>query len=99
MDTLHGILAELGIAPPTLHPEREVHPEQHWIVDEPFEPVPGEAYELAYGKVLVDGGERHIIKRVRIDSVAPAAWLDLDTGALLDPELQALPVRGYRILR
>jgi len=98
MDRLHGILAELGIAPPLLHPEREVRVDaQHWIVEEPFRPISGESYELAYGKSLDDSGDEHyIVKHVRIDD---ATWLDLDTGATLASEFQELPVLAYRVLR
>ncbi|WP_147375670.1 hypothetical protein [Noviherbaspirillum cavernae] len=99
MATLHGILAELGIENPDMHPEREMHHAAAWIVDRPFEPIEGESYELAYGKLLVDGGEGHVIKKVRIDGVAPQAWIDLDTGRALDSQLQMLPVRGFRLLQ
>lgn len=96
MGTLHGILAELGIEPPLMHPEREAWAKPEWIVDRPFVPVQGESYELAYGNIPAGAGQRPVIKRIRADGPAPANWFDLDEGMPLDPGLHAYPVRGFR---
>lgn len=97
MATLHGILAELGIEPPILHPEREVRYAQ-WITNEKFIPVEGRSYELAFGKIRYAGEERHVIKRVRIDGPAPGNWFDLDEGRPLDSDLHAFMVKAFRPL-
>lgn len=96
MATLHGILAELGIEPPDMHPEREPHHESDWIVDEMFLPVEGQSYQVTYGKIFFDGQHRYVLKRIRIDGPEPDDWLDLDQKKPLDRELQALAVKGFR---
>lgn len=97
MSTLHGILAELGIAPPETHPEREPHGSQ-WTVNEPFTPTPGLSYEIAYGKILFNGEEKHVIRRVRVTSRAPDTWIDLDAAKPLDKALQAYQVKAFRVI-
>ena len=49
MATLHGILAELGIENPLMHPEPDASRASEWIVDRAFVPVEGKSYKLAYG--------------------------------------------------
>jgi hypothetical protein len=97
MSTLHGILSELGIAPPETHPEREPHAPQ-WIVNEKFTPIQGKTYELAYGKIHFAGEEKHVIKRVRITGPAPDSWFDLDAAKPLDKALQAHEVKAFRLI-
>ena len=96
MSTLNGLLAELGLANPEMHPERDVSHEADWIVDQPFVPVVGQCYEVAYGKVVQLGRERYARARIRIDGTDPSQWLDLDEGQMLDADLQQRPVRAYR---
>jgi len=100
MANLHGLLAELGLANPEMHPERD--PEQYtaheteWVVDRAFTPEPGSSYELAYGLVSLHGRDVHARVRIRADGASPSQWFDLDEGRPLEPELQARPVRAYR---
>lgn len=96
MTNLHGLLAELGLATPEMHPERDVSHDAEWVVDQPFSPQPGQCYELAYGKVMLHGRDIHVRARIRADGTRPTQWFDLDEGQILDPTLQALPVRAYR---
>jgi hypothetical protein len=98
MATLHGILAELGIEQPAMHPEREASRQTSWITDEEFTPVEGKAYELAFGKIRHAGEERALIKRVRIDGPTRGQWFDLDEGRPLDSDLHAFNVRAFREL-
>ena len=95
MGTLHGILAELGIEPPLMHPERESSAKPGWIIDQPFVPVQGLSYELAYGNIST-GSKQPVIKKIRADGPAPADWFDLDEGMPLDPGLHACPIKGFR---
>jgi hypothetical protein len=99
MATLHGIFAELGIERPVMHPEREILHDTPWTVDQHFDPLEGESYELTYRDVPFGIGERRVIRKVRIDGPMPDAWFDLEAGTMLDRELQALPVREYRLLK
>jgi len=103
MATLHGVLAELGIEAPFMHPEREAHGAQEhgrsqWVVDQAFTPAAGRSYEIAYGAIPYGGENRPVVKRVRIDGQSPDSWFDLDAGKPLDSELQHYAVRGYRPL-
>jgi hypothetical protein len=98
MTTLHSILAELGIENPEMHPERQADHASDWVTEGRFAPVPGKSYEIAYGKLLVDGEYRTVTKKVRIDGPAPADWFDLDLGMPLDAGLQVSSVKGYRLL-
>lgn len=96
MANLHGLLAELGLADPEMHPERATGPRESWIVDLPFTPEPGQCYEVAFGKVSVQGREVYGRVRIRADGHDPSQWFDIDAGRMLDPELQACPVRAFR---
>jgi hypothetical protein len=98
MSTLNGLLAELGLSNPEMHPEREAPHESEWIVDQPFSPGEGLCYEIAYGKVNLHGRDMPVRVRIRADGSAPSQWFDLDEGRPLDPELQAYPVRAFRPL-
>lgn len=95
MANLHGLLVELGLADPEMHPEREV-PHDDWVVDRPFVPDAGQCYELAYGKVILQGHETPARVRIRADGDSPSQWIDLENGQVIDPALQTLPVRAYR---
>jgi hypothetical protein len=97
MASLHGILAELGLEPPDMHPEREIGHANEWIVDQDFSPVTGESYDIAYGRLMQNGEERPLVKHVRIDGPLPAQWVDLGTGEALEPELRQLPVKAFRM--
>lgn len=73
MANLHGLLAELGIEAPVMHPERaepvntqggngqaakdRAEARAAWIVDRPFEPVQGNSYEIAYGAIAYGSPE------------------------------------------
>lgn len=96
MANLHGLLAELGLANPEMHPERDVSHDSEWVVDQPFMPESGQCYELAYGKVTLHGREISVRARIRADGETPSQWIDLEQGQALDPTLQALPIRAYR---
>jgi len=98
MGTLHGILAELGIETPDMHPEREAATTSQWVVDEDFIPQAGKHYEIAFGRVPFGGQERHVIRRVYIDQLAPSGWIDQETGNPLDPQLATLPIKAFRVL-
>lgn len=99
MSTLHGILAELGIESPDLHPEREAgQPSSRWVVDDDFIPQSGKTYEIAFGRVPFGGQERQVIRRVYVEHVSPSGWIDQETGNPLDAELAVLPVKAYRAL-
>jgi hypothetical protein len=98
MATLHGILAELGIEPPVMHPERATAHQTGWIIDEEFAPVEGKTYEIAFGKIRHAGEERHMIKRVRIDGPVRAQWFDIDEGRALDSDLHAFNIKAFRQL-
>lgn len=98
MSTLNGLLAELGLSNPEMHPEREAPHEAEWIVDQPFSPEEGLCYEIAYGKVNLRGRDMPVRARIRADGSAPSQWFDLDEGQPLDPELQSYPVRAFRPL-
>ena len=94
MTNLHGFFAELGIEAPRLHPERE-HADE-WSDETPFVPQRGETYDIAYGRLTLDGKMEPVVRRVRIDGKSPNQWYDLDGEHVLDPALQALPVQAYR---
>jgi hypothetical protein len=98
MATLHGILAELGIEAPAMHPERATAHTSAWIVDEEFVPAEGKTYEIAFGKIRRAEEERHVIKRVRIDGPTRSQWLDLDAGRALDSDLHAFNIKAFRQL-
>lgn len=98
MATLHGILAELGIENPVMHPEREIHHASQWVVDEDFIPVIGKSYELAFGRIPFGGDDKHVIRRVRIDGMDAHDWFDLDRQQPMDDALRAYPVRAFRLL-
>lgn len=98
MSTLHGILAELGIDQPVMHPERPMPHPSAWMADEKFMPVEGKSYELAFGKIRYAGQERHVIKRVRIDGPESRNWFDIDEGRPLDSDLRAFMVKAFRQL-
>jgi hypothetical protein len=100
---MHGILAELGIEAPFMHPERQMHGAQEhgqsqWVVDQAFAPAVGRSYEIAYGAIPYGGQTRTVIKRIRVDGPSADDWIDLDTGQPLDRELQDYAVRGFRPL-
>jgi hypothetical protein len=96
ISTLHGILAELGIEPPSMHPERDATHAPEWTVNEKFMPTPGKTYELAFGKIHFAGEHKHVIKRVRITGPTPDDWIDLDEAKPLDKALQAHEVKAFR---
>jgi hypothetical protein len=96
MATLHGILAELGIENPAMHPEREAPHESEWVIDQLFFPVQGNSYQVTYGKIFFDGAYRHVLKNIRIDGPQPGDWFDLDENKPLDTELHAMAVKGFR---
>jgi hypothetical protein len=98
MATLHGILAELGIENPDMHPEREIHPASQWVVEQDFTPITGKSYELAYGHIPFGSESQKVIKRVRIDGPTPADWFDLDAQKPLDPGLHGYPVQAFRLI-
>ncbi|SNT12037.1 hypothetical protein SAMN06265795_11496 [Noviherbaspirillum humi] len=101
MPSLHGILVELGMVEPLRHEEGENDDEHHtaWIASGGnFNPVPGQLYEVSFGRVPLDGEDRIVNARVRIDGIGPDRWTDLDTGQPLDSRLQQLPVHAYRQL-
>ncbi len=91
MATLHGILAELGLENPIMHPEREPGHISDWIVDQEFVPLVGNTYELVFGS-----GDKGILKNIRIDGTTPDQWIDLGEGKPLDPALHAFDVKAYR---
>jgi hypothetical protein len=96
METLHGILTELGVEDPDMHPEREAPHQSRWIVDQPFVPTIGKSYELAFGKIFLGGESRHVIRRVRVDGTSPDNWIDLNEGKPLDKDLQLFRVKAHR---
>jgi hypothetical protein len=96
MATLHGILAELGIESPTMHPEREVEHDTDWTANEDFVPVEGKSYQVVFAKLNFDGQHRHALKNVRIDGPEPSDWFDLDEGKPLDTDLQSCVVQAFR---
>lgn len=96
MGTLRGILAELGIAIPSMHPEPEIPHATGWVLNEPFAPVIGQTYDLTFGKILFDGEDKHVVKRVRIKGRAPSDWIDVGEGRPLHSDLHNCPVRGFR---
>jgi len=102
MATLHGVLAELGIEAPYMHSGSEGHASSQWVIDQPFSPVEGKSYELAYGAIPYgDDAERErrpLVKRVRIDGPGADDWYDLETSAPFDRELHDYAVRGFREL-
>lgn len=95
MATLHGILAELGIEYPSMHPEREV-PQTDWVFDEAFNPAQGSTYEVVFAKLNFDGQHRHVLKRIRVDGPARDQWIDLDHMEAIDDDLQESIVKAYR---
>ncbi len=98
MATLHGILAELGIADPDMHPEREAQGMARWSVGEDFRPEQGGSYEVAYGRIPFRGEERQVIKRIRIDGPTADSWFDLEENHPLDRALHSAPVKAFRPL-
>ncbi len=98
MVSLHGILAELGIENPAMHPEREPHHASQWVVDENFTPIEGRSYELAFGRIPFGGEHQHVIRRVRIDGPTPDHWFDLDVDKPLDRSLRVYPVKAFRLI-
>lgn len=98
MMILHGLLAKLGIDAMPLDALQETADETEWIVDQKFVPITGRRYEIAYGKLPYHGRECRVLRRIQAGGTTPDSWLDLDTQALLDPELQRWPVRGFRPL-
>lgn len=92
MGTLHGVLAELGIEAPHMHAGSA-----QWVTGQPFSPLEGRSYELAYGTTPHggdDGDSRVLVKRVRIDG--PGDWYDLDADAPLAAELRERAVHAFR---
>lgn len=96
--TLHGILVELGIAPPEPLEDLETHPERRWNVDEVFIPKPGLRYELVLAAPSPAGSASPVRIKLQTHGVQPADWIDLDTGQPLDAAHQAMPVRAFRLL-
>lgn len=101
MSALHGILAELGIEAPHMHAGNAQETASQWVTDQPFAPVEGRSYELAYDALPgggADGVHPPLLKRVRIDGPSAGDWYDLEAGAPLAPELRQHAVRGFREL-
>lgn len=98
MATLHGILSELGLENPAMHPEREVGHKPQWVLDETFIPIIGKSYDITYGKIVFRGEHKHVIKRIRVDGPTPESWVDLGTGKPLDAELHGYAVKGFRAI-
>jgi len=96
MATLHGILAELGIENPVMHPDREEGHETGWIVDEKFEPVVGKTYQIAFGRVPFERELRNVIRTVRIDGPEPEQWFDVDEQRRLEDGLNLHSIKAFR---
>lgn len=67
-----------------------------WITDRAFIPTVGSEYEVAFGKVIYNGQTGDWTARIRTDGLLPSQWIDLDTGAQLDPALADYVVQAYR---
>jgi hypothetical protein len=98
MATLHGILAELGIESPDLHPERALPHTPEWTGDKEFMPVEGRSYEVVFGEPHFNGQDKYVLKKVRIDGPTPGDWFDLEAAKPLDRDLQACTVKAYRAI-
>lgn len=99
MGTLHGVLAELGIEAPQMHAGSTPQAPPQWVTGQPFAPLAGRSYELAYGAIPhggAGGDTRPLVKRVRIDG--PGDWHDLEAGAPLAAELRERAVLAFREL-
>lgn len=96
MATLHGILTELGIENPVIHPDHEEGHQTGWIVDQTFEPVIGKTYQLAFGRVPFGREMRNVIRTVRIDGPEPEQWFDVDEGKRLEAGLNLLSIKAFR---
>lgn len=97
MMSLHGILAELGLARPVLQQEDPLH-EGEWTTEPRFDPEDGACYELLFSRIPPRAGEPPVIKRVRADGPSAADWFDLETQQPLDRKLYAYAVKAYRRL-
>lgn len=98
MATLHGILAELGIENPFMHPEREIPHEADWTTGANFSPEEGKSYEVVLAQAQPGEQYKHVLKRIRADGPTPGDWFDLDDQEMLDRELQASTVNAFRPL-
>ncbi|HEY0848220.1 MAG TPA: hypothetical protein VGE12_22825 [Noviherbaspirillum sp.] len=96
MGTLHSIFVELGIENPVMHPDREPGHQTGWIVDEPFEPVVGKTYQIAFGRVPFGRELKNVMRTVRIDGAAPEQWFDVDEGRYLEQGINMLSIKAFR---
>lgn len=96
MATLHGILSELGIENPVMHPDREEGHETGWMVDEKFEPIIGKTYQIAFGRVPFGREMRNVIRTVRIDGPEPEQWFDVDEERRLEDGLNLNSIKAFR---
>ncbi|VWD62340.1 hypothetical protein [Burkholderia contaminans] len=64
--------------------------------DHPFVPVIGESYELHYGQVTIGDRSGYATAQIRADGFDSSQWIDLDTGAPLEPAFRAFVVLGYK---
>jgi hypothetical protein len=95
MNIMHSILTELGVTDPTLHASSEQH---GWIVGDPFDPIAGKSYEVRFGDGSMSAVSGNCVKKLRIDSINPEGWFDLEEGKPLAADLRNLPVEAFRPL-
>ncbi len=98
MMSLHGILAELGLARTPDPLQTALAPDSQWVTGGRFEPEEGACYELAFLRIPPRADEALVIKRVRADGPSAVDWFDLDARRPLARELYAYAVKAWRRL-
>ncbi len=72
---------------------RDLGMRKQWVVGIVFPAEVGKDYEVSFGKITYKQQTGTWTARIRI--AAPKQWIDLDTGALLDPELSKFVVQAW----
>jgi hypothetical protein len=57
--------------------------------------VVGREYEVAFGIVTYQGQTANWTARIRVGGTEPSQWIDIETGAVLDPHLSKFVVQAY----
>jgi hypothetical protein len=67
-----------------------------WVTGHAFPAVVGKNYEVAFGNVTYQQQPGMWTAKIHVAGAGPANWVDLDTGAAIDPALANFVVQAYR---